>query len=201
MRKSLWTLLALLLVLTVGGNVWSQEIVLPEFADLDSSIMRPDRETRLRWIEEYERAPFAINDEEIELRLSNAQAQMVGTSINLLNYLQYTPSERSQGSCGNCWVWANTGITEIALSVQKGIKDRFSIQFLNSCKTDDYACCGGNPSMFASWYDGQGLAIPWSNTNTSYQDGSGRCSNHTALYHVEVLGRLQTIRLPLFKHK
>ena len=97
MRKSLWTLLALLLVLTVGGNVWSQEIVLPEFADLDSSIMRPDRETRLRWIEEYESAPFAINDEEIELRLSNAQAQMVGTSINLLNYLQYTPSERSQG--------------------------------------------------------------------------------------------------------
>ena len=34
--------------------------------------------------------------------------------------------------------------------------------------------------MFASWYDGQGLAIPWSNTNASYQDGSRRCSNHAS---------------------
>ena len=39
------------------------------------------------------------------------------TSLSLLDHLQYTPSERNQGYCGNCWVWAGTGIMEIALDV------------------------------------------------------------------------------------
>ncbi len=180
MRKSFWTIFVLLFSLAIGGNVWSQAILLPEFADLDTSIMRPDREIRLQWIDDYERAPAAITDKEIELRLTEAQAQVAGTSLSLLNYLQYNPSQRSQGSCGNCWVWADNGIMEIALNVQSGIKDQLSIQFLNSCKTDEFACCGGNPSTFASWYGGLGFSIPWSNTNASYQDSSTRCSNQAS---------------------
>jgi C1A family cysteine protease len=180
MKKAFWTIFVLLISLVISGAVWSQALVLPEFTDLDASIMRPDRETRLKWIDEYERAPLAVINKEIELRLTEAQAQGVETSVNLLNYLQYNPSQRSQGSCGNCWVWANNGIMEIALKVQGGIKDQFSVQFLNSCKTDDYACCGGNPSMFASWYGERGFSIPWSNTNASYQDGSRRCSNDSS---------------------
>ena len=180
MRKSLWAILVLLLWLAIGGNVWSQAVVVPDFADFDSSIMRPSREVRLRWMDDYERAPVAITDKEIELRLTDAQAQRVDTSVNLLSNLQYTPNQRSQGSCGNCWVWASGGILEIALNVQNGIKDRLSIQFLNSCKMDEYACCGGNPSMFASWYAGKGFSIPWSNTNASYQDSFKLCSDNAS---------------------
>jgi hypothetical protein len=59
MRKSFFTILVLLVSLAIGGNVWSQPVLSPEFADLDASIMRPDREIRLQWIDEYEMAPAA----------------------------------------------------------------------------------------------------------------------------------------------
>ena len=100
-------------------------------------------------------------------------------SVNLLNYLEYEPSERDQGSCGNCWVWAGTGVMEIAHSVRNGVKDRLSVQFLNSCKSDQYACCTGNLQMFSGWYGSKGLSVPWSNTNGEYQDAytSYSCPN------------------------
>jgi hypothetical protein len=94
-------------------------------------------------------------------------------SLNLLNHLSYVPAERNQGSCGDCWVWASTGVMEIARSVQSAGDDRLSIQFLNSCKTDRYACFGGTADMFRTWYqDVAGFAIPWSNTNASFQDAT-----------------------------
>jgi hypothetical protein len=164
-NKLLWGILGLFLSLGIVGNAWSQEI------------MRPDWETRQKWNEEFERAPRATIDNEIVSRLLNAQARLEGTSLSLLSHLQYTPTERSQGNCGNCWAWASTGIMEIALSVQNGTTDRFSIQYLNSCKTDQFACCGGNPTMFSNWYSNQGMAIPWSNTNAYFQDGTLQCSN------------------------
>ena len=98
-------------------------------------------------------------------------------SLSLLNHLQYTPEERSQGTCGNCWVWASTGVMEIALDVQKGIKDRLSAQYLNSCKTDNFACCGGNARKFADWYKSEGFAIPWSNANAAFEDDGTSCLN------------------------
>jgi len=101
----------------------------------------------------------------------------LGSSFSLLNQLQYNPNERDQGKCGDCWVWAGTGVMEIALDVQKGIKDRLSVQYLNSCKTDQFACCGGNAVKFAEWYNVQHLAIPWSNTNAAFQDGNTPCAN------------------------
>jgi len=42
-------------------------------------------------------------------------------SKSLLSYLPYTPSERAQGVCGNCWVWASTGALEIDHAVKTGI--------------------------------------------------------------------------------
>jgi C1A family cysteine protease len=170
--KRLCGILGLLLILVVGGNVQPQEVLPTDYAVTDLSIMRPDIETLMEWIRQYESAPKAIIDKEIHLMLMELQAQGFATSLSLLNHLQYTPSERNQGSCGNCWNWASTGILEIALSVQNGVKDRFSTQFLNSCKTDEYACCGGSLNMFADWYGGRGYSIPWSNTNASYQDAS-----------------------------
>ena len=45
-----------------------------------------------------------------------AQSSPTGP-MSLLGYLPYTPSQRDQGSCGNCWVWASTGAMEIGHTI------------------------------------------------------------------------------------
>ena len=140
-------------------------------------IMRPDQATRLKWAREFERAPQAYIDHAIKGRLMKAAAKRASTSMSLLEYLPYTASERNQNQCGNCWVWAGTGVLEIADGVQRAIEERRSIQFLNSCKTDGFACNGGTLGGFVDWYMAQGYSIPWSNVNASFQDGSRSCDS------------------------
>ena len=99
-------------------------------------------------------------------------------SLSLLPDLPYNATERNQGGCGNCWVWASTGAIEIGHTIESGIRDRLSIQYFN----DNYgngpdgensACCGSNPNHVVNWYDNKtanpGMKlIPWSNTNAFY---------------------------------
>jgi hypothetical protein len=162
------------------GNAWSDE---QTFDDHSNSIMRPDHDTLRRWIADYENAPRAAIDEDVKLRLSAMQAQGISTSLDLLSYVPYLGPKRNQGNCGNCWVWAGTGLLEIAHSVQNSVNDQLSIQYLDSCKTDKFACYAGNLTGFTSWYGGQGQTLPWSNTNASFADGSvatGRTSSTVA---------------------
>jgi len=169
--KYRWVILGLVLVLAFASSVQSDE------EPFTNTIMRPDKETLLKWIADYESAPKAYIDE--GLRLST---QLRG-SHSLLSYLQYTPAQRNQASCGNCWVWAGTGVTAIALNVQEGISDRLSIQFLDSCYDtgEDYACCGGTLTNFATYYTTATHVIPWSNTNASFQDASRGCADESSL--------------------
>jgi hypothetical protein len=108
-----------------------------------------------------------------------------GASFSLLPHLNYVPAERNQNpNCGNCWVWTGTGIVEIALHVQKGIKDRLSIQFFNSTynsgRGTQWACCGGNPTAFADIYRNiLRKAIPWANSNANFRDGPQTCAAGT----------------------
>ena len=108
-----------------------------------------------------------------------------GATRNLLPLLSYDPTQRDQGySCGSCWVWAGTGCLEVALNAQRSIKDRLSIQYFNSTYSGPWgwACCGGNASEFASHYNNTlKKAIPWSNTNAAYVDGSRTCYGSTAM--------------------
>lgn len=152
------------------GNVWSQDVLSND--TIYYPVMHPDRETLDKWIGEYNKAPEAFIDQKIKARLLQARAEAAATSVNLLDSIQYTPVERNQGNCGNCWVWAGTGIVEIALAVNNGLKNRLSTQFLNSCKSAPYACCGGSLNDFIDWYSGAGYFIPWSNTNASFADGN-----------------------------
>jgi len=96
-------------------------------------------------------------------------------SRSLLSHLSYVPVERDQGSCGNCWVWAGTGVLEVALDVNEGVLDRLSIQYFNSKYNGgtgpNWAGCGGWLPDFAEFYANEGFAIPWSNTNAFYADG------------------------------
>ena len=135
-----------------------------------NTIMHPDKETRLRWIESYESAPLSRMDERLKLRMP------LRGSLSLLSHLKYTPSERDQGACGNCWAWAGTGVMGIALDVEKDLFDRLSIQFISSCNTAMSCCKGGWLSDLTSFYSSQGYSIPWSNSNASWQDGDGNCN-------------------------
>ncbi len=104
-------------------------------------------------------------------------------SLSLLPLLDHTASDRDQGGCGNCWVWARTAAMEIALYDQYGESRRFSIQYFNSCKSGRYACCGGGFPDFQDFYMGEGeeRAVPWSNLNAHWQDGSRACANGCSL--------------------
>ena len=135
-----------------------------------NTIMHPDRETRLRWIESYERAPLARIDDEINFRIP------LRGSLSLLSRLNYTPSERDQGACNNCWAWAGTGVMGIALDVEEDVFDRLSVQFISSCDTSMTCCEGGWLRDLTAFYISEGYAIPWSNSNASWQNGDGNCN-------------------------
>ncbi len=65
-------------------------------------VMRPDAKTLERWEREYENAPRAHIDELVRAGLVMAADQRLGASLSLLDNIQYIPSERNQGMCGNC---------------------------------------------------------------------------------------------------
>ena len=144
---------------------------------LTNSIMHPNSTTLNKWVGMYNKAPRALINPNIIIA--------EGASFSLLPDLQYTPSQRDQGLCGNCWVWSGTGVLEIALDVQTGIKDRLSIQYFDSNWDNSggtsyvYTCCGGWLNDVANFYSSTGIAVPWSNTNAAYADSSGDCGSPT----------------------
>jgi len=165
-------ILCLVLALSSGGSIGAAH------GGRTYPVMHPDQETLEKWIEDYSTAPLA------ELEVRSWEAASLGGSQDLLGHLEYTPGERDQGVCGNCWVWAGTGIMEIALDVQEGIRDRLSIQYLNSNYNggsgSGWACCGGDLWGVADFYDDAGITIPWSNTNAQWQDYSRQCGDHSS---------------------
>ena len=194
-RKLTWGFLGIVLVLALAVTTWPVNAsnnlsvsaeALPKVAETTAGsgelpktypIMRPDEETLMKWIEDYENAPKAYIDEELKMRMAPRGSQ------NLLSHLQYTPSERHQGNCGNCWAWAGTGVMEINLDINQSALDRLSVQYINSCDGTglNYACCGGNLSDVASFYTSNPQAIPWSNTNASWADGVRTCPMGSSL--------------------
>lgn len=89
--------------------------------------------------------------------LPNAPVTQDKESKSLLIHVPYVPAERNQGNCGNCWVWASTGVIETAYSIQDDVDERLSIQYLNSNLengiSEDWACEGGSASGFANYYN------------------------------------------------
>lgn len=142
-------------------------------------VMRPTPEEVRRWTDQYKAAPKAYLSPKLQTELALAP----GTTFNLMDYMEYIPSERDQGYCGNCWAWAGTGAMEIDNAFQNGIEDRLSIQYLNSNfhggGGSNWACCGGWLGDVADFYSSTGLAVPWSNANAHWQDGGRFCEAHS----------------------
>ncbi|MGD0952150.1 MAG: SdrD B-like domain-containing protein [Methanotrichaceae archaeon] len=107
------------------------------------------------------------------------------SSFSLLSHVPYTPSQRDQGSCGDCWVWGCTAPIEVAHDIQNGVLDRLSIQYLNSNYNggsgSSWACCGGWEVGFQNFYRTKGKFIPWSNSNANFRDGGRGCSAGTSV--------------------
>ncbi|MBN1236296.1 MAG: PKD domain-containing protein, partial [Methanotrichaceae archaeon] len=144
-------------------------------------LMRPTLEEASQWAGQYNASAQAYLSPEIAAQMEAAP----GISYSLLDLLEYTPSERDQGYCGNCWAWAGTGVMEIDYARQMGVSDRFSVQYLDSnynggCGTSG-ACCGGWLENLASFYRGKGMIIPWSNANAHYRDGGRGCGGCSAV--------------------
>lgn len=179
---------------STGGNsatvdqALTSNQMLPEAHDSDSQqmdnatlperthpIMHPSRQEFRKWAGKYEAAPKAYLSPKIRAALAEAPPM----NFSLLDYLDYNPSDRDQGYCGDCWAWAGTGVMEIDRAYQTGVKDRLSVQYFNSKfnggKGSNWACCGGWLEDFASFYDAEKIAIPWSNTNAGWKDGSRIC--------------------------
>ncbi|MFA4876472.1 MAG: C1 family peptidase [Methanoregula sp.] len=137
---------------------------------------------------------MTIEEMELEhLAYENATAYVPVSSIataptNLTNeFPKYSYVNWSQGSCGNCWVWAGTGTLAQTLYKATGTSTPLSIQFFDSnymngnigmTKPHDFACTGGYPYTFTDIYNtglnqsypGGPFVIPWSNTNATYKD-------------------------------
>ena len=88
----------------------------------EHGVMRPDNETLIKWEQEYQQAPQAQMNKYV---LYEAEPS---SSLSLLGHLNYIPEEHDQGQCGDCWMWAGTGVMAIALDVDKNIYDRLSVQ-------------------------------------------------------------------------
>ena len=138
----------------------------------DYSVMWVSPKTLERWGEEYNNAERAFIDPDLDQEIQSTE------SYSILDLLEYIPEERNQGRCSNCWAWPPTAILSIALNVQKGIKDRLSVQFINTCGIEyttgmnKIECCeAGSIIMFADFYKNTNYAIPWSNTMAHWHDG------------------------------
>jgi parallel beta-helix repeat protein len=156
---------------SVSDSVQAPAMVDPP-DDNPCTIMHPDSETRRKWIESYNAAP--------KVNISRDGVMALPDEHSVLGRLDYNATERYQGVCGNCWVWAGTGCMEVAHDVENGVFDRLSIQYLNSLYHDGtgngYACCGGWLSDLVDFYlVNTTIAVPWDNTNASWQDGAACC--------------------------
>lgn len=160
-------------VVLAAGNAWPQGPEDTDTVTYRGAVMHPDRETLLQWEEEHKNAPLAHIDEGIKARLKRARDAGQPTSLTLMEYLPWNSGNmylRDQGNCGDCFVWASTGVMEIALIIQNGVKNRLSEQFYNSCS--NYDCSkGGWLGGVADWYSKWGYTIPWANTNAAFVDG------------------------------
>ncbi|NCC24522.1 MAG: hypothetical protein EOM25_04870 [Deltaproteobacteria bacterium] len=161
-KKIFLLLLLALSMLGTSMHAWAE--------DESFGIMRFTREEFREFAADHEFAPHA------PMALESSFANGFESSLNLLSYLQYTPSEHNQGQCGNCWAWAGTGAAAIDLNVQKGVKDRLSVQYISACNTAKTCCQGGWLADLATFYTSKGYIIPWSNTNAYWQNGDGNCN-------------------------
>jgi PKD repeat protein len=177
-RHTVYYILVIGLLLAAVGVVSAAGPVTPSAANVSGDqvqsadpFMHPSPEALKQWVDEYNAAPEAPQPGFLRRMMASFQ-----TEQDLLSMISYIPSERNQNPIGNCWVWAGTGVMEVALSEQRSIKDRLSIQYLdsnyNGGSGPNWAGEGGTIGDFVGFYSEKKIAVPWSNANANFQDGT-----------------------------
>src|SRR5665647_1243715 len=107
-------------------------------------------------------------------------------SASVLDLVPYVPEERYQGLVANCWAWAGTGVLEAAHTSGNDVRDRLSVQYMdsnfNGGSGSDWAGNGGSLSDFVQFYSDRRIAVPWSNANASYRDAQSWCVEHNSAW-------------------
>jgi predicted secreted protein len=68
---------------------------------------------------------------------------MLPTSFNWCDLGGCTPI-KDQGACGSCWAFGTVGPLESKIKLLDGFQEDLSEQYLVSCNTDNWGCCGGD---------------------------------------------------------
>ncbi len=140
-------------------------------------IMQPSDQELVRQIAAYDAVP-TIEPSPPLFRGTETTAR----SRSLVGQIDYVPAERNQQPTGNCWVWAGNGLLEIAHSVQNGVRDGLSVQYVDSNynrgEGQYWAGNGGTLSDLVRFYRESGRAVSRSNRNASFQDGRIWCVEH-----------------------
>jgi len=133
-------------------------------------IMRVSGATMYEWELAYRAMPQAVISGDLLAKSAKAGA------YSLLGNVRYIAAERNQSSCGNCWMWASTGVMENELYVKRGIFDRLSIQYFALCGTKPQCGCqGGSINDAVTFYSSKRFCVPWSNAGGAFANGDGNC--------------------------
>jgi len=165
-KKMIFSGITAVIMITALAGAFPAGAAAPD--NYEYGLMHPSGDMLAQWAAHNQTVP--------ELALpATRTADPLPASFSLLDRLNYIPAERDQGQIGSCWVWSGTGIMEVALDVQNQAHERLSEQYLVSTYNNgtglNWAGNGGNLSDLVNFYNGTGRAIPWANTNASYQDG------------------------------
>jgi hypothetical protein len=149
--------------------------------------------------------PATVVNSDQAHQVARGIAAGAANQIDLLPLLAYTPATWNQGSCADCWVWGSTAAASIRMAAL-GVHDLMSVQYMNSGYEDgtgEWACCGVDASMFASWYATQHRFVPAGNPGAAYADASATCSGATAepFAHIQAtpdhpFSRIHATRVP-----
>jgi len=162
MNRRILSILAIGLL--AGGWAASAQIITGE---PKYPIMRISADELRQWSLDQAKRPRAVIKGDISPKAG---------AFSLLNNVKYIAAERNQQNCGNCWMWAGTGIMENEMYVKKGIFDRLSIQYFALCGTKPQCGCqGGTIDDVASFYANKRFCVPWSNTGGAFANGDGNC--------------------------
>ncbi|MGD0534035.1 MAG: C1 family peptidase [Methanoregula sp.] len=135
--------------------------------------MKISNTTLMSWNTKYRELQNPAKPARVARRISYGTVTSVK---DLLSQFPVNATERNQGTCGNCWVWASTGVMEISLASQVHSSIPLSVQYFDSNYNnggkgafgDNWSCTGGMPLFFSGFYALTTEAVPWSNTNAGW---------------------------------
>ena len=177
LRHGRWSTIVLATLVLVAGLAGTASAS----TDAVHPVIRGDDAQLRAWTASYDAAPPVPVDAARQRGLATTTG-----CASVLDLVPYVPGERYQGLAANCWAWTGTGVLEAAHTAENGVRDRLSVQYLdsnyNGGSGTGWAGRGGCLADFVRFYADREIAVPWANTNASYQDAQSWCVEHDSAW-------------------